>query len=358
MIGTVLLVLVISTGGIQLYHWCIAFNKISYAKNLPPKKRGALLSVIICAHNEGLHLRANLPSVLEQDYQPLEVLVLDHGSTDDTRSVLADLGSKYSNLFHHHVPYIHPGKRDPLHTGIEKAKGEWILLTDADCRPTGPSWVSHMYAALDLGYDVVYGVGPFYREPSVVNAFARWENLLTFLQSGSRVIQQRPYMGIGRNLGYRKSLYVHTDIDLPGGDDDLLINQIAPSSKGWLVLAPQAAMLSPSPDSWKDFLRSKRRHVSTSIYYRWPDQLQLLVFAASCWIYLVGSLGLLVEGMVMVGLILLLVRYLMIGYRLKRLPNYSDSYLFGPLLPLVDLSLIIYYPILAVFMLWKPPTKW
>ncbi len=86
-----------------------------------------LVSVVIPAYNQGQFVREAVLSALEQTYGPLEVIVIDDGSTDNTQQQLAP--------FLHRVRYVHQknaGLSAARNTGIQLARGEWIALLDAD----------------------------------------------------------------------------------------------------------------------------------------------------------------------------------------------------------------------------------
>ena len=87
----------------------------------------ALVSTVIPAHNYGRYVGEAIDSVLAQTYSPVEVVVVDDGSTDDTRARLAPYASM--------IRYLHQekgGLSAARNTGIRQANGEWIALLDAD----------------------------------------------------------------------------------------------------------------------------------------------------------------------------------------------------------------------------------
>jgi glycosyltransferase involved in cell wall biosynthesis len=85
-----------------------------------------LVSVIIPVHNGGRYLRAALESVLAQTYRPLEVIVVDDGSVDDSGPIAQSF---------HDVRYIHQpnqGVAAARNHGIEAARGEYLAFLDQD----------------------------------------------------------------------------------------------------------------------------------------------------------------------------------------------------------------------------------
>jgi len=87
----------------------------------------ATVSVLIPSFNRAYCLPRALDSVLEQSHTPLEIIVVDDGSTDDTAALLAD---KYPNV--RHLEQRNQGVSAARNTGIAAATGDWIALLDSD----------------------------------------------------------------------------------------------------------------------------------------------------------------------------------------------------------------------------------
>ena len=86
-----------------------------------------LVSVVIPAYNQGQFVRDAVLSALEQTYQPLEVIVIDDGGTDDTRQQLEPFFDRIT-----YVCQRNAGVAAARNAGIRRARGEWIALLDAD----------------------------------------------------------------------------------------------------------------------------------------------------------------------------------------------------------------------------------
>jgi glycosyltransferase involved in cell wall biosynthesis len=87
-----------------------------------------LVSVIIPAFNAARYIGATLASILSQTYRPIEVIVVDDGSTDDTRSRVLAYGSR---VRYYHQPNS-GGCSTPRNVAIGAARGEWLSFFDAD----------------------------------------------------------------------------------------------------------------------------------------------------------------------------------------------------------------------------------
>lgn len=87
-----------------------------------------LVSVVIPAYNYGEFLPETLQSILGQSYRPLEIIVVDDGSTDNTREMVAHVAPG-------HIRYLsqeNKGQAAARNRGIREARGELIAFSDAD----------------------------------------------------------------------------------------------------------------------------------------------------------------------------------------------------------------------------------
>ncbi|MGO9245442.1 MAG: glycosyltransferase family 2 protein [Verrucomicrobiia bacterium] len=86
-----------------------------------------LVSVVIPTYNYGRYICETVESALGQTYSPIEIIVVDDGSTDDTRECLAAYGDR--------IRYIHQQNRGlsaARNTGIQAAQGKFVALLDSD----------------------------------------------------------------------------------------------------------------------------------------------------------------------------------------------------------------------------------
>jgi glycosyltransferase involved in cell wall biosynthesis len=263
---------------IQLYYYLFFFRRVGAWKSQP--KETSLqhpVSVIICARDEDENIARNLPGVLVQDYRSThEVVVVNDNSLDDTRYILEDFQKTYRFL---HIVDLQQeakliaGKKYPLSIGIKEAKYEVLLLTDADCVPASENWLFKMQDAFDEGIEVVLGYGAYKKQKGFLNKAIRFETFHTALQYFGYALAGKPYMGVGRNLAYRKQLFFRnkgfSSINhIPSGDDDLFINKVATKANTAVVIDPEAFTLSKPKQSWKEWMRQKNRHYSTGKYYQ------------------------------------------------------------------------------------------
>lgn len=359
MIYTLAFYVFIASFLVQLYFWVIEFaDVISHqAKTLPPLS-GPGVSIVVCAKNEAENLNNLLPAILSQEYHPFEVIVVDDWSDDNTPHTL-ELFEKKSNRIHVCRPERDvPGKKHALTCGVTAARFEHILLTDADCLPSSKYWIAHMMEPFSKSADVVLGVAPYTLPDTFVSRFAFFDNLLIFLLYASATLRGYPYMGVGRNLAYKKHLYQDLSQDgFIGGDDDLFISSLRKASI-FLQDHAYAQMVSNPPASLRSFLHQKRRHTSPSWRYGFFTKLRLTVFAASHWLFYSSFIYLLLteQDLLTISVLWAYRCFLMIRTLQRSTANLPVRFLWRALF--LDSIYLLYYPFLALFLVIKPTTRW
>ena len=220
---------------IQMVYYLFIFPLISTYKSTGRKGKENPVSVIICAKNEANNLSRFLPLVLDQNYPDFEVIVVNDSSTDNTEALLNELSGKFKNLRFTNIPenekFKH-GKKLALTVGIKAAMHENLLFIDADCYPADREWIRLMSGRFTKQKTIVLGYGRYERRKGLLNILIRYETVFTAIQYFSFSIKGKPYMGVGRNLAYNKSLFFNnkgfaSHYHIQTGDDDLFINEVA-----------------------------------------------------------------------------------------------------------------------------------
>jgi cellulose synthase/poly-beta-1,6-N-acetylglucosamine synthase-like glycosyltransferase len=249
------------------------------------------VSVVVCAHDEEANLRELVPLLLAQDYPDFEVIVVEDRCNDGTYDYLLEATRQHPKLKMVRVKFLPEhvtGKKYAVTLGVKAAVHDWVLLTDADCRPSGNQWIRSMAARMTPEKQIVIGYSPYKHETGYLNAFIRFESLITATQFIGRALLGSPYMGTGRNLAYRKSLFLdnkgfHGHLSVTGGDDDLFVNRHATAANTAVCLGEVSLMRSIPERSWGSFLHQKRRHLSVGKFYRRRDRWSLGLFGVT-WI--------------------------------------------------------------------------
>lgn len=272
---------------VYLFIFTFGMARFRAASSVSPTS--APVSIIICAHDEETHLKELIPQLLDQSYPDIEIIVVNDRSNDGTFEYLMEQGRKDPRVRMVNVDHV-PGhvnsKKYALTLGIRAARNEWLLLTDADCRPTGPNWIASMSSAFRENTQFVLGISPYQKSGGFLNLFIRFESLLTALQYSSFALLKSPYMGVGRNLAYRKSFFLQEKgfnqyMNVTGGDDDLYVNQHANAGNTRIILGKDAAVMSYPETSWGAFFRQKKRHLSVGKYYKFKHRFWLGLFIST-----------------------------------------------------------------------------
>lgn len=348
----VLFILFVVTAIIQLLYLLIVFRSLAVYKQPQPVQSLLPVSVIICARNEAARLDKNLPIILEQDYPDFEVVVVNDNSADDTELLLMRMTAKYPQLVVRTIKQesnIMQGKKYPLTVGIRAAKNEVVLLTDADCTPAGPQWIKSMASLFWGETAIVLGYAPYKKYGTFINKFIRYETYINGLCYLSFALSGIPYMGVGRNLAYRKTIFFSNNVfpkhpHLISGDDDLLINKAAKSSNTRVQVNKDALVYSEPKKSWDEYWEQKRRHVSTGKYYKFGHMLLLGLFSLTHLLfYCLFLLVMMYSGYQAEALVLFVLRMLTQGIvfraTMKRMGEEDLFWYF----PLLDIIFLVYY---------------
>lgn len=339
------------------------------------------VSVIVCAHDEAENLKELVPLLLSQDYPEFEVIIVNDRSNDSTFDLLLHESKKDSRLKMVNVkdtpPHVN-GKKYGITLGIKAANHEWILLTDADCRPNGNQWIQSMSRYFDEGAQFVIGFSPYQSKPGFLNRFIRFETILTAIQYFAFGWLKNPYMGVGRNLAYRKSKFLEEKgfnnfLHLTGGDDDLYVNLHARGGNTRLEIGPESQVFSVPERTWRSFFRQKIRHLSVGKRYRFGHRFLLGLFGLSwmvswatwivllaCWITSISLRGSMVAYESETYLILapFLLRWILLLLLIRSMLNRARLSFSLWTLPVLDIIYAIYYLSTGLVALTTKKIRW
>jgi glycosyltransferase involved in cell wall biosynthesis len=364
--GEILFIAFATITFIQIFYYLWFFRKLAYYK--PADKMQSQqhpVSVIVCARDEDENLAKHLPAILVQNYSTThEVIVVNDNSVDDSKYILAQLQKTFKKLnivdLSQEAKLI-AGKKYPLSIGIKEAKHEVCLLTDADCVPASENWIFKMQDAFTPGVEVALGYGAYIKEPGILNKLIRFETFHTALQYLSYALAGKPYMGVGRNLAYSKSVFYRnkgfTSINhIPSGDDDLFINKVANKQNTKVVLDHDAFTLSLAKPTWKEWKRQKSRHYTTGKFYKTSHKILLGLYTLSLFLFyplLILSIIFFDWRWSLIPFALRLITQAIIFKKAMKKLGEEDLY---PSFFLLDLWMFFYYIIFAPT-LWKTPAK-
>jgi biofilm PGA synthesis N-glycosyltransferase PgaC len=235
------------------------------------------ISVIISARNEAKNLKENLPAILQQNYPYYEVIVVNDCSYDSSETVLAELREIYRHLrvvtISEHDRFK-TGKKFALTLGIKAAKNEYLLFTDADCRPASVNWITRMAANFTVSSsEIIIGYSPSKRSRNILNPFIRFETIKTAINYLSAALNRNAYMGVGRNLAYTKTLFFGSKgfaahMHVLAGDDDLFVNKNATPYNTVIEVHPESFTYTDAKTSLMGWFKQKKRHFGVGKFYK------------------------------------------------------------------------------------------
>jgi glycosyltransferase involved in cell wall biosynthesis len=353
---------------IQLFYYLAIFSRLAFYKATPKiNSQQQPVSVIICAKDEADNIVKNLPGVLVQTYPTShEVILVNDNSSDDTKYLVDELRKTFKHL----VPVVLtreakmiPGKKFPLSMGIKSSRYETLLLTDADCVPASEHWIQLMQDGYNPETEIVLGYGAYSKSSSILNKIIRFETFHSALQYLSYALAGMPYMGVGRNLSYKKEVFFKnkgfSSINfIPGGDDDLFINKAATKTNTAIVIDPEAHTLSEAKKTWEEWFSQKTRHYSTAKYYQSKHKWMLGLYSTTQFLtyplFIVAAIVFSWSVTLSVFIVRLLVQAFIYFKTMKKL-NESDLF---PLFLFFDLWMCVYYVLFLPALFRKAKKSW
>lgn len=353
---------------IQVLFYLLIFTKFAFLK--PEKKRinNIAVSVIICAKNEAENLQNFLPSIISQDFKDFEIVLINDASKDNTLKVMEHFSKQNKNIKIVDVENTEAfwgNKKYAITLGIKASKNNYLLFTDADCKPLSKNWIKEMSANFTKEQSIVLGYGSYLKiKDSFLNKLVRFETLFTAIQYFSFAKLGLPYMGVGRNLAYTKKAFFDANgfvnhIKVRSGDDDLFINQIATKNNTSICITQESFTESKPKVIFKSWFKQKRRHVSTAKYYKLKHKVLLGLFYISNLLFWILAVTLFLKNynwLVVIVLFLtrLLIQYIILGASTKKL-NETGLLIWSPFL---EIFLIVIQLTIFINNLISKPNFW
>lgn len=353
---------------IQVVFNIFFFGKFAFLKHQETVSKNFPISVIICAKNEMENLQNFLPSIISQDYPQFEIILINDASRDKTQKLMESFAKKNKNIRIVNVKNTEAfwgNKKYALTLGIKVSKYDCLLFTDADCEPVSPHWISEMSSHFNDTKTIVLGYGAYKTvKKSILNKLIRFETLLTAINCFSFAKIGLPYMGVGRNLAYKKSEFFNANgyvnhMKIRSGDDDLFINQVATSNNTAICFSQNSFTMSIPETKFKTWFNQKRRHISTANHYKLKHKILLATLYTSqllFWVLAIILLTVTFKWKIVLTLVLLriCIQYITIGYSTKKLGE-KDTLL---MIPFLEIFLIIMQLSIFITNLISKPNHW
>lgn len=305
-----------STSFVLMLYSILMLNYRYWFKKLQPIKVDTLhtpqtkFSIIIPARNEENNIGNCLNSIISNNYpnELYEIIVVDDHSEDKTALIVEEFIQQHSNIIliklatEIEAGKINAYKKKAIEVGINKASGDWIVTTDADC-VVKKEWLS-LFDNYISKSDHVFIAAPvmFTDDGTILGRFQFIDFMALQTATAASVAVGMHSMCNGANLAYKKSVFIEVEgfkgIDnIASGDDMLLMNKIKklyPKNIGYLFAKGAIVTTHPMP-TWKSFLNQRVRWASKADKYDDKTILPVLVI-----VYL---LNLLIVVLFIIGLI-------------------------------------------------------
>lgn len=275
------------------YHWyffgrLLRFNfRQEDPANWPP------VSVVICARNELPNLQKLIPILLDQYYPQFEVIIIDDRSDDPMYDFMLEQKATHQKVKLVRINYT-PENMNPkkfaLTMGIKSARFDNLLFTDADCFPQSNHWIRSMARHFVGKEEIVLGYSPYQRKRGILNTLIRFDTFFTAVQYFSFALAGLPYMGVGRNLAYKRSLFMklkgfYKHMPLNGGDDDLFVNRASSAGNITVCLDEESFTESIPKTTWYEWYRQKTRHLAVGRFYKSHHKVMLGFYALTNFLF-------------------------------------------------------------------------
>ena len=240
-----------------------------------------------------------------------------------------------------------------------------MLLSDADCRPSSAKWISNIASHFNNdNTEIVLGYGKYEERKGLLNKLIRYETLQTAMQYFSYALMGLPYMGVGRNLAYKKELFfknrgftAHYNVN--SGDDDLFINAVANRKNTKIEFDESSHTISVPKTSFFDWITQKKRHLSTSKYYQPKHKLLLGLYSLTQFLFYLSFIILLINKYFIIIVLPVfafrIISQLIINYKCSLILKERKFLLYSPIF---EVFLIVLYPVIYIFSMILKKDKW
>ncbi len=362
-----MVVIVAIFAAVNLCYWLIIFSKFYLMKTDNNAIRKNITDiddsvVIIAARNEEFNLRKNLRFFLDQKPSGFEIMVINDNSVDGSFEFLDEIALDFPHLRILNNEYS-SGKKTALQKGITATEKEFIFLTDADCYPKSDNWLHKMRDAFNNEkIDMVLGYSP-YTGKKFLSIFIRFETFMTAIQYFSYTLSGMPYMGVGRNMAFRKNVFTgnqgyNKHLDIQSGNDDLFVMENATSDNVAIQIDPESFIYTEPAKTLKEFLKQKSRHISTSFRYKNKFKFLLALYSLSHIGFYISSFVLLLNFYIGEFFLIYAIRITLVMIIAHRpMLRLKESDLFW-MIPVLDFFMSLYYIILAFYYALLPKVSW
>ncbi|WP_430613743.1 glycosyltransferase [Flavobacterium sp. JP2137] len=320
----------------QILYYISVFGPITFGQTQKSTPKRIPVSVLVCVKNQVEPLKKLLPILVSQSYPDFEIVLINNASTDESLDLMKEYAAN-----HPHIKIVDVinneafwgNKKYALTLGIKAAKNEYLLFVEPDSYPDSPQWIMNLSAQFTLHKTIVLGharIAP--KAKSWTNKLFRFQQTLQTLHTFSWTLMGKPFMGTGRNFGYKKEEFFSVNgfidhMNLPYGEDVLFINQIAHSKNTTICDSPMGFTTTTVDNRFKNWTAAISHQNKLLALLGLGDQLKIRFFNFTQ-ISLLISASILFAFQVewMIVLAILLFRYLVVWiYMSKTFKKFNEK---------------------------------
>jgi cellulose synthase/poly-beta-1,6-N-acetylglucosamine synthase-like glycosyltransferase len=236
------------------------------------------VSIVVPMRNEEAFIKNTLNAINAQKYRgQWEAIIVNDRSCDKSPEIVQNFCETHANFsiidIPQNSPQIASPKKRALNAGFLAAKGEFLLIADADCNPP-ENWLCSMATCFANGASVVQGSKANNGSKSFLHAYQKLETLGFTLIEAAGYNRNKPLVASAASLGYSKELFFKCGgfeglYNLASGDDDMLIHRMAKikGTKFAYNWDTSAIMPTAPVDSWAALLQQRARWGSNGAKY-------------------------------------------------------------------------------------------
>ena len=353
---------------LQFIYYVGVFGQFSFTKKQTTIQKKLSVSVIICAKNEVENIKKYFPLLMDQNHHDYEIVLIDDASIDESLELFEGYEKKYPNIKLVKVQNneaFWANKKYAVTLGIKAATKDYLVFTNADCYPNSKEWLNQMTSQFSTDKTIVLGYGGYAKiKNSPLNLFIRFDSVMTAIHYMSWAKISKPYMGIGRNLAYKKSIFFDNrgfmdHMNVRSGEDLLFINQAATKANTAIMYESNSFTYTASQINFKEWLIKKKTQIKTTKLFKSFDKFQMNVFLfTQIMFFMLAAILLSFEFQMLIVWSLVIFRYtfcwISIGFGAKKFKE-KDIIYFFPILEIFHMVSQIYIYTTTLF---TKPTQW
>lgn len=257
---------------VYLIRGAIGFSKTNYFEPDRSLTNKTTTCIIICAHDEERTIECCLKGILEQDFdkQLLEIILVNDGSTDNTKVIAEKILSGYNGKFQIINNSENIGKKKSITSAIEVCDSELIICRDADTYTESDLWLKTIVSFYEkTGKQFIIAPLEIENKNGLLNQLQFYENSALAIITGGFAFYKKAFLCNGANLAFTQKIFEKTGgyknhIGVNSGDDVLFledVKKIAPETIAYLKNKNTSVVTYPL-NSFKKLFRQKVRWAS------------------------------------------------------------------------------------------------